>query len=92
MDLSITLKTPVTVDGQTVTSLTLRELTVDEQIALEQSHKNKGPLEQDKHFFALSCGVAPGVIGALGSRDWTRLKTRYWETLGNVESEDTPSE
>ena len=85
-DLTITLKTPVTgSDGIRVDALTLRELTVDENIALERQGNGKGPLEQDKAFFAMSCGVAPDVIGKLGQRDWTRLKNRYWSTLGNVE-------
>lgn len=90
--LTIPLKKPVTVEGQRYDSLTLRELTVDEVILLERQNGSKGQVEQDKFYFAMSCGVLPDVIGALGQRDWTRLKTRFWETLGNVESEGDPSE
>ena len=91
-DLTITLKTPVAgSDGVQVAALTLRELTVDENIALERQGNGKGPLEQDKAFFAMSCGVPPDVIGKLGQRDWTRLKTKYWSTLGNVELEPLTS-
>jgi Phage tail assembly chaperone proteins, E, or 41 or 14 len=91
-NLTVKLKKPVTVDGQEYASLTMRELSVDDTILLERQNKDKGPVEQDKAFFAMSCGVVPEVIGKMGSRDWTRLKTRYWETLGNVESGDEPSE
>lgn len=86
MDLTVKLGAAVkAVDGSMVESLTLRELTVDENIVLERHGGGKGPLEQDKAFFAMSCGVDPDVIGKLGQRDWTRLKNRYWTTLGNVE-------
>lgn len=92
MELTVTLLKPVTgADGVQVTALTLRELTVDENIALERQGAGKGALEQDKAFFAMSCGVAPDVIGKMGQRDWTRLKNRYWSTLGNVELEPATS-
>ncbi len=84
MDLTVKLLVPVTFDGEKIEQLTMRELTVNETIALEKSHGSKPATEQDKHFFALTCGVAPDVIGSLGQRDWSRLKSRYWETLGNA--------
>lgn len=86
-NLTITLNSPVVVAGETISSLTLRELTVAENLALDKSHGTKSTLEQDINFFAVSCGVAPDVILGLKQRDWTRLKARYWETLGNVEPE-----
>lgn len=93
MDLTIKLiKSVKGADGLVVDSLTLHELTVDENIVLERQGAGKGALEQDKAFFAMSCGVAPDVIGKLGQRDWTRLKNRYWTTLGNVELEPVTSE
>ncbi len=92
VDLTIELLRPVTgSDGLKVTALTLRELTVDENIVLERQSAGKGALEQDKAFFAMSCGVAPDVIGKMGQRDWTRLKNRYWQSLGNVEPEPVTS-
>lgn len=91
-NLTITLKTPVVVDGETITALTLTELTVDDTILLEKQHGTKPTTEQDKFMFAQACGVVPDVIGKLKQRDWLRLKTRYWETLGNAESEDETSE
>lgn len=92
MSLTLKLIKPVSLDGQEFAELTLRELTVDEIIAHEKSHGTKVPAESDKHFFALSCGVPPELIGKLGSRDWQRLKQRHWDTLGNVESESEPAE
>ena len=91
-DLTLKLLVPVKVDGETVTSLTLRELNVDETIALERQHGTKTAAEQDKFFFSQSCGVVPDVIGKLGTRDWNRLKTRYWSTLGNGAQEPDSSE
>lgn len=91
-NLTVKLKNPVTVEGQRYDSLTMRELTVDEVILLERQNGSKGQVDQDKFYFAMSCGVIPEVIGALGQRDWTRLKTRFWETLGNVASEEDTSE
>lgn len=86
-DLTLKLLAPVKIDGETIGSLTLRELTVDETILLEKQNGTKTPAEQDKFFFAMSCGVLPDAIGKLGTRDWTRLKTLYWKTLGNGELE-----
>ena len=91
-NLTVKLKNPVTVEGQRYDSLAMRELTVDEVILLERQNGSKGQVDQDKFYFAMSCGVIPEVIGALGQRDWTRLKTRFWETLGNVASEEDTSE
>jgi hypothetical protein len=88
MNTTLKLSRPVKgPDGGTTSELTLRELTVDENIALERQSTGKGTLEQDKAFFAMSCGVSPDVIGAMGQRDWMRLKNLYWGTLGNVEPE-----
>jgi len=90
-ELTVKLITPVSLDGQEFKSLTLRELNVDDTILLEKMGKEKGPIEQDKAFFAATCGVNQEVIGKLSLRDWTRLKTRYWETLGNAEWGAQPS-
>jgi len=87
MNLTVNLLTPVNVDGLEITELTLRELCVDEEIALAKTHGEKFGIEQDKYFFATSCGVSPEVIGKLKRRDWTRLKNRFHEELGNVEPE-----
>jgi hypothetical protein len=92
MDLTVKLLSPVTVDGEKITELTLRELTVDENIALQERHGEQSAIKQDKYFFAMSCGVAPEVIGSLKQRDWTRLRFRFSETLGNVEPESGNSE
>lgn len=92
MDLTLKLLKPVTVDGETHQHLVLRELTVDEIILLDKQNGSKPVSEQDKYFYAMSCGVVPDVIGQLGQRDWNRLKTRFWNTLGNVELEPTTAE
>lgn len=91
-NLTLTLSKPVRIQtGEVFDSLTLRELTVAENVALEKQAAGKGTLEQDVSFFAMSCGVSPDVILGMGQRDWTRLKNRYWETLGNVAPEGETS-
>ena len=92
MDLTIKLLAPVNVDGETHQTLTLQELTVDQIILLDKQHGSKPTSEQDKYFYAQSCGVVPDVIGKLGSRDWNRLKQRYWSTLGNAGLEPETAE
>lgn len=92
LNLTLKLTKPVSMDGQEFTELTLRELTVDEIIAHEKSHGQKVVPENDKFFYALSCGVPPELIGKLGSRDWQRLKHLHWATLGNVGLESEPAE
>ena len=87
MDLTLKLKKAVIVDGHEYAELTLNELTVGENIALERDHSGKGPAEQDMYFFAKSCRVPPEVISGMGQRDYVRLKNRFMETLGNVEPE-----
>lgn len=81
------LITPVKVDAVSYSELSLRELVVDEIIALESQGVGKTTTAQDRDYFALSCGVPPDVIGKLGSRDWDRLKRLHWQKLGNGASE-----
>lgn len=93
MNLTLKLQRQVkTADGTTTAELTLRELTVAENVALERKGMGKGTLEQDVEFFAMSCGVSPDVVMAMGQRDWTRLKNLYYSTLGNVGLESENSE
>ena len=82
--IEVTLLSPVTINGDTTNTLVLRELTVEELLALEKSHGHKSAFEQDVYMFSMSCGVAPDVIKKLRERDWKRLKMKYWETLVNV--------
>lgn len=86
------LFSPVEFDSVRYDELSLRELTVDEMIALEKSTGNKLVIEQDKAFYSLTCGVPPQVIGNMKSRDWVRLKNYYWDKLGNVELPPVTSE
>lgn len=85
--LTIKLLSPIDQDGVKYEQLTLRELTVGQLEGNQIMHGSKTGFEQDVHFFALSCGVSPEVIRAMKQRDWTRLKAKYWEELGNVQSE-----
>lgn len=92
LSLTIELLVPVKgADGFETTELTMRELTVDENIVLERQGAGKGPLENDKAFFAMCCGVSPDVIGKLGQRDWRRLQNRFYATLGKSDPEPATS-
>jgi hypothetical protein len=84
MDTTLKLLTPVVVEDETVSELTLRELSVDELLAQEKTHGSKSILEQDIHSYALMTGYSPKVIRALKQRDWMRLRNLFWSTLGNV--------
>lgn len=91
-DLTITLGKPVTFEGVEVKSLTLRELSVGELLALDIQDQDKTVLEKDINYFALMCGVSPGLMKQLKESDWKRLRLRYWKSLGNVEPEPPTSE
>lgn len=91
-DLTIKLLSKVNVDGMEYDKLTLRELTVDEVIELEDKHGTKVPTAQDKYFFAMACNVPPEVIGSLGQRDFIRLRNLHTDKLGNVKPEGENSE
>ena len=84
MDLVFTLKEPIAdASGFKHESLTLRELTVDEHIALESKHGHKTPLGQDREYYAVMAGVPPEVIGNMKRREWTKLRAFYEKNLGN---------
>jgi hypothetical protein len=83
---------PIEFDGIKHSSVTLRELTVEENLELDKASGNRTSLEQDIHYFAKMAGKPAGFMLVLKERDWKRLKNIYWETLGNVELELTSSE
>lgn len=70
----ITLSRPLEISGAKVGVLTMREPTVDDQIAAEK-HGTSG--EADKIYMANLCMVAPEDIGRLPLRDFKRLREAF---------------
>ena len=89
--LTVPLWRPVEVDGVRYSSVSLRELTVEENLELEKAGASRSSFEQDIHYFAKMAGKPASFMTQLKERDWKRIKNFYWETLGNVEQEPTTS-
>lgn len=70
----VTLSRPLEIDGAKVKVLTMREPTVDDQIAAEKSG-NDG--NADKQYMANLCMVTPDDIGRLPLRDFKRLQEAF---------------
>lgn len=70
----ITLSRPLEIEGAKVNVLTMREPTVDDQIAAE---KNGTDGMADKKYMANLCMVTPDDIGRLPLRDFKRLQVAF---------------
>lgn len=70
----VTLSRPLDIDGAKVNVLTMREPTVDDQIAAE---KNGSDGQADKKYIANLCMVSPDDIGRLPLRDFKRLQVAF---------------
>jgi len=75
MKLQITLSSPVKFQGVELTSLTMRESTILDELAMSKSAKT--PAEVEVHTLASLCEVTPEVIQQLTSRDHKRLITAF---------------
>ncbi|WP_313752519.1 phage tail assembly protein [Mixta calida] len=68
---TVTLSRPVDLNGETITSLTVREPTVRDKIMFE---KAKGdPMEKELAMIASLCGRAPQDLYGLPSYDYDQL-------------------
>ena len=70
----ITLSRPLDIDGAKVGQLTMREPTVDDQLAAEKLGQGG---EADKVYIANLCQVAPADIGRLPLKDFKRLQVAF---------------
>lgn len=68
----ITLSRPMDVDGAKVTKIRLREPTVDDQLAMEESKGSDA--KKEVNLLASLCMVSPADIGKLPLRDYKRLQ------------------
>lgn len=71
----VTLSRPIDLDGTQVTSLRIREPTVQDQIAC-QSVKGS-TAQQEVTLFANLCGITPDNIQKLRLRDYRKLQDAY---------------
>lgn len=71
----IELKKGVDIDGVTVKSVTMREPTVSDNIAMDTTKGSDAIKEVT--YFANLCGVAPDDLKALTFRDYSRLQKAY---------------
>lgn len=70
----ITLSREADIGGAKVKTLTMREPTVDDQIAAEKLGTTG---EADKHYMANLCMVTPADVGRLPLRDFKRLREAF---------------
>lgn len=70
----VTLSRPVTISGASVSRLTVREPTVDDQLTAEKLGSGG---EADKIYLANLCQVTPDEIGRLPLRDFKRLQVAF---------------
>lgn len=71
----ITLSRPIDLDGTQVTSLRIREPTVQDQIAC-QSVKGS-TAQQEVTLFANLCGITPDDILKLSMRDYKKIQEAF---------------
>lgn len=70
----VTLSRPATIAGAQVLQITMREPTVDDQLAAEKMGEGG---QADKMYMANLCQLAPEDIGKLPLRDFKRLQTAF---------------
>jgi len=72
---TITLKHPITVDGETLNELTLRRPKVRDMLAADK--QSGSDAEKEIRTFANLCEVAPSVIEELDMADYQALQECY---------------
>ena len=74
---TITLKYPVTVDGATHATLTMRRPKVRD----ERDARRRGgdPVDQELRLFGNLCEIAPNVIEELDAADYDRIQEAYFD-------------
>lgn len=81
MTTKIDLKHPVTVDGQTYTSLTMRRAKLrDQRLAAKQ----KSDVDSEITLFANLCEVPPNVLDELDMVDYAQLQEVYRGFFGST--------
>lgn len=68
---------PVNVDGTDVTSLTMREPTVQDQLAVDAISQKSGAGEAEVALFGNLLELSPEVVRGLTLRRYSRLQTAF---------------
>ncbi|MFB9149516.1 phage tail assembly protein [Roseovarius ramblicola] len=71
----ITFDRPVVIDGKEVTSLTMREPTVDDQLAAQESGGTDA--QQEMRLFANLCEVSPEDIRRLPLKAYVAMREAF---------------
>lgn len=71
----VTLKTGMTIDGVKVKSITMREPTVEDNLAMDAFKGSDG--EKELFIFGNLCGLAPTDIRTLTLRDYGRVQKAF---------------
>lgn len=71
----ITLDTPVTVEGETFSSLKMRRAKVKDRLAADKKFSNLA--EREINFFANLCDIPPSVVMELDESDYVKVAEAY---------------
>lgn len=83
MTISVTLKTPIKVDGKDVSTLTFREADVGDLIAGEIVGKTQGQVAQVAATLASMAGITYPEFRAIKARDFMAISEATAGLLGN---------
>lgn len=72
----ITLKKGVEIDGLVIKEITMREPTVQDNLAAQTAGKGSAP-DTEMIMFANLCGVAPDDLKVLSLRDYNRIQAAF---------------
>lgn len=71
----INLLHPITVNGRTIDSVTMRRPTVGDQEAADKPGRSDAQVEMA--LFGNLCGLAPEEVRAMDMADWKQLQKKY---------------
>lgn len=75
----VSLVTPIIVNGEALSELTLRRPKVRDMLAMEKSSKSDA--EKEIHLFANLCEMAPEKLHDLDMADYAKLQKAYQDFL-----------
>lgn len=79
LNTTVELITPITVDGATLSQLTVRRPKVRDMLAMENTAKNDA--EKEINLFANLCEVNPDSLYELDMSDYSKLQKAYQDFL-----------
>lgn len=79
LNVKIVLITPITVDGATLSELSIRRPKVRDMLAMENMAKNEA--EKEINLFANLCELTPEALHELDMSDYAKLQKAYQDFL-----------